>query len=127
MSFSAFSRGAVILCAAAFCLQATAQVDQTYARDAKQAIDQDYTQRITKYTTLPELNSPLTDYLPASSTVPTPAKVLGDVSGAPDILALCRRSLSLLPPAGISQPARKGRHHRPFRRGPRDDRCRRGR
>jgi Zinc carboxypeptidase len=86
MSFSAFSRGAVMLCAAVFCLQAAAQIDQTYARDAKQAIDQDYTQRIKQYTTLPELNSPLTDYLPASSTVPTPSKVLGDVSGAPDIL-----------------------------------------
>jgi len=86
MSFSAFSRGALVLCAAVFCLQATAQIDQTYARDSKQAIDQDYTQRINKYTTLPELNSPLTDYLPASSTVPTQEKVLGDVSGAPDIL-----------------------------------------
>ncbi|QNI34590.1 hypothetical protein H7849_12230 [Alloacidobacterium dinghuense] len=86
MSFSAFSRGAITLCAVIFCLQATAQMDQTYARDAKQAIDQDYTQRIAKYTTLPELNSPLTDYLPASPTVPTPEKVLGDVSGAPDIL-----------------------------------------
>ena len=30
--------------------------------------------------------SPLVDYLPASKTVPTPAKVLGDVSGAPDML-----------------------------------------
>jgi hypothetical protein len=61
-------------------------MDQTYARDTKQPIDQDYTQRIAKYTTLPELNSPLTDYLPASSAVPTPEKVLGDISGAPDIL-----------------------------------------
>jgi len=26
------------------------------------------------------------DYLPASKTVPTPTKVLGDVSGAPDML-----------------------------------------
>ncbi|HMD18979.1 MAG TPA: M14 family zinc carboxypeptidase [Alloacidobacterium sp.] len=86
MSFSAFSRGAAMLCAAFLCLQATAQIDQTYARDAKQAVDQDYTQRINKYTTMPELNSPLTNYLPASSTVPTPQKVLGDVSGAPDIL-----------------------------------------
>jgi len=75
-----------MLCAAFFCLHATAQMDQTYARDAKQATDQDYTQHINKYTTLPELNSPLTDYLPASSTVPTPEKVLGDVSGAPDFL-----------------------------------------
>jgi len=86
MSFSAFSRGAFMLCAAVFCLQATAQIDQSYARDPKEAIDQDYTERIAKYTTMPELNSPLTNYLPASSTVPTPEKVLGDVSGAPDIL-----------------------------------------
>src|SRR5215469_16937142 len=86
MPFSAFSRGAALLCAAFFCLQATAQIDQTYARDAKQTVDQEYTQRINQYTTLPELNSPLTNYLPASSTVPTPQKVLGDVSGAPDIL-----------------------------------------
>src|ERR1700760_4455310 len=86
MSFSAFSCGAVMLCAAVFCPQATAQMDKTYARDAKQGTDRDYTQRIAKYTTLPEFNSPLTDYLPASSTVPTPEKVLGDISGAPDIL-----------------------------------------
>src|SRR5215475_13496058 len=86
MSFSAFSRGAAMLCAGLLCLQATAQIDQTYARAPKQAVDQDYTQRINKYTTMPELNSPLTNYLPASSTVPTPEKVLGDISGAPDIL-----------------------------------------
>ncbi|HEY3519864.1 MAG TPA: M14 family zinc carboxypeptidase, partial [Rhodanobacteraceae bacterium] len=29
---------------------------------------------------------PLTDYLPASSTVPTPEKVLGDIAGAPNML-----------------------------------------
>jgi Zinc carboxypeptidase len=86
MSFSAFTRGAAMLCAAFFCLQATAQINQTYVRDPNQAFDQDYTQRIAKYTTLPELNSPLTNYLPASSSVPTPEKVLGDIAGAPDIL-----------------------------------------
>ena len=86
MPSSAFFRGTLVFCAAFFCLQATAQVDQTYARDPGQAIDQDYTQRIGKYTTLPELNSSLTDYLPASTTVPTPAKALGDVAGAPDML-----------------------------------------
>src|SRR5579883_365796 len=86
MPFSAFFRGSAMLCTAAFCLSAAAQMDLNYARDAKQPVDQDYTQRIHKYTTLPELNSPLTDYLPASSTVPTPEKVLGDIAGAPDIL-----------------------------------------
>src|ERR1700722_6658592 len=57
-----------------------------YARDPHQAIDESYTAAIRKYTTEPEFNSPLTDYLPASKTVPTPAKVLGDVSGAPNML-----------------------------------------
>ncbi len=57
-----------------------------YARDPRQAVDESYTAAIGKYTTAPEFNSPLTDYLPASKTVPTPAKVLGDVSGAPDML-----------------------------------------
>jgi hypothetical protein len=54
--------------------------------DTKQPIDQSYTEKINQYTTEPYFNSPLTDYLPASKTVPTPAKVLGDVSGAPGIL-----------------------------------------
>ena len=58
----------------------------TYARDPKQGVDSTYSDHIKKYTTEPYLNSPLTDYLPASKTVPTPAKVLGDVSGAPGIL-----------------------------------------
>jgi hypothetical protein len=57
-----------------------------FARDPKQPIDQSYTDHIKQYTTQPYFNSPLTDYLPASKTVPTPAKVLDDVSGAPGIL-----------------------------------------
>ena len=59
-------------------LAALAQA-QDYARDPHQAIDESYTAAIRKYTTEPEFNSPLTDYLPASKNVPTPAKVLGDV------------------------------------------------
>lgn len=61
-------------------------LDSNYERDPKQAIDQDYTEHIKKYTTDPSFLSPLVNYLPASKTVPTPAKVLGDVSGAPDFL-----------------------------------------
>ncbi|MDE3202045.1 MAG: hypothetical protein KGN79_14115 [Acidobacteriota bacterium] len=57
-----------------------------YARDPKQSIDQHYTDQIRKYTTAPEFLSPLVNYLPASKTVPTPEKVLGDVSGAPNML-----------------------------------------
>lgn len=54
--------------------------------DLTQPIDADATARIRKYTTAPDFNSPLTDYLPASATVPAPQAVLGDVAGAPGIL-----------------------------------------
>jgi len=56
------------------------------ARDASQAVDEEYTKKIREYTTEPFFNSPLTDYLPASKTVPTPKAVLGDIAGAPGIL-----------------------------------------
>src|SRR5579872_2685182 len=53
------------------------------ARDPSQPVDQEYTKKILEYTTEPFFNSPLTDYLPASKTVPTPKAVLGDIAGAP--------------------------------------------
>src|SRR5260370_31349593 len=56
------------------------------ARGGRQPIDQAYTDHIRKYTTDPQFASRLVDYLPASATVPTPAKVLGDVAGARDML-----------------------------------------
>src|SRR5208337_1466165 len=62
------------------------ELNSNFARDPGQPIDQPYTDHIHKYTTDPSFLSPLVDYLPASKTVPTPAKVLGDVSGAPDML-----------------------------------------
>src|SRR6266481_782089 len=52
-------------------------------RDPNQPIDEEYTKKIREYTTEPFFNSPLTDYLPASATVPTPKVVIGDVAGAP--------------------------------------------
>src|SRR6202171_2133515 len=52
-------------------------------RDPNQPIDEEYTKKIREYTTEIYFNSPLTDYLPASPTVPTPKAVLGDVAGAP--------------------------------------------
>jgi hypothetical protein len=61
-------------------------LNDVFARDSRQPIDQSYTDHIRKYTTDPQFSSHLVDYLPASSTVPTPAKVLGDVAGAPDML-----------------------------------------
>jgi hypothetical protein len=73
---------------ALFCAAtAYAQVlDSTFARDPHQPVDQEYTEKIHKYTTDPSFTSPLVDYLPASKSVPTPARVLGDISGAPDML-----------------------------------------
>jgi hypothetical protein len=55
-------------------------------RDANQPIDEEYTKKIKEYTTETFFNSPLTEYLPASKTVPTPKAVLGDIAGAPNIL-----------------------------------------
>ena len=62
------------------------ELNSTFARDPVQPIDQQYTDQIHKYTTDPSFISPLVDYLPASKTVPTPAKMLGDIAGAPDML-----------------------------------------
>jgi len=58
----------------------------SYTRDPNQQVDQDYTKKIAEYTTEKFFNSPLTDYLPASSNIPTPKAVLGDVAGAPNKL-----------------------------------------
>jgi hypothetical protein len=66
--------------------QPSANIALKPARDAGQAIDEEYTKKIREYTTEPFFNSPLTDYLPASKTVPTPKAVLGDIAGAPKIL-----------------------------------------
>ena len=81
---SATRAAAVALC---LCVCAPAQVTNTeYARDPNQPVDQQYTTKILEYTTDPSFISPLVNYLPASTTVPTPEKVLGDVSGAPNML-----------------------------------------
>src|SRR6202046_862897 len=61
-------------------------LNSTFARDPGQSVDRQYTDQILKYTTDPSFISPLVDYLPASKIVPTPAKVLGDIAGAPDML-----------------------------------------
>jgi hypothetical protein len=75
-----------LIMALAVCGAVSAQVDSTYARDPQQPVDQAYTAKIARYTTDPSFNSPLTDYLPASATVPAPDRVLGDVAGAPNML-----------------------------------------
>jgi len=72
--------------ALAVCGTAVAASNNPYARDPDQPVDQAYTAKIAKYTTQADFNTPLTDYLPASQTVPTPEAVLGDVAGAPNML-----------------------------------------
>jgi hypothetical protein len=61
-------------------------VDDSFRRDPNQPIDENYSQLIRRYTTDPQFSSPLVDYLPASTTVPTPMKALGVIAGAPDVL-----------------------------------------
>ena len=67
-------------------LAAQTRVPAELKPDLTQPIDAEATAKIRKYTTAPEFNSALTDYLPASATVPSPSAVLGDVAGAPGIL-----------------------------------------
>ncbi|MFZ1015365.1 MAG: M14 family zinc carboxypeptidase [Terracidiphilus sp.] len=75
----------LLLCSAIGPLAAQ-DLNANYARDPNQPIDQAYTAKILQYTTDKSFVSPLVNYLPASKIVPTPEKVLGDVSGAPDML-----------------------------------------
>jgi Zinc carboxypeptidase len=49
---------------------------------AQQSIDQEYTQKIKEFTTSPDMITDLVDHLPSSSTVPSPLKFLGYISGA---------------------------------------------
>jgi hypothetical protein len=65
---------------------ATSPLEAHFAPDPKQPVDAWYGEQIARYTTDPAFNTQLTRYLPASSTVPTPAKALGDIAGAPDRL-----------------------------------------
>jgi hypothetical protein len=65
---------------------ATTGVASDYARAPDQPVDQAYTDQILKFTTDPSFNTPLTNYLPVSASVPTPEKVLGHIAGAPNYL-----------------------------------------
>ena len=73
----------LVVCFVFACLCAAAAAQVKPGRDPNQPTDEEYTKKIREYTTEPFFNSPLTDYLPASPTVPTPKSVLGDVAGAP--------------------------------------------
>lgn len=67
-------------------LGAQLKVPAALVPDLTQPIDAEATAKIRQYTTAPEFNSKLTEYLPASKTVPAPSAVLGDVAGAPNFL-----------------------------------------
>ena len=97
---------ALALLATAALLQApiAAQQTQPFVRDPKVPIDSDYTAKIKEYTTEPFFNSPLTDYLPASKTVPTPKAVLGDIAGAPGKLPYAEEVYDYM--RGSRKPAR---------------------
>jgi hypothetical protein len=75
-----------VLAAIPLFAQPSAMITLKAMRDASQPVDEEYTKKIREYTTESFFNSPLTDYLPASKTVPTPKAVLGDIAGAPGIL-----------------------------------------
>jgi hypothetical protein len=53
---------------------------------AEQKNNQEYTAKILEYTTAKFFLTELVDHLPASDTVPTPQKILGNIIGAPNIL-----------------------------------------
>jgi hypothetical protein len=76
----------LVCLAAPLFAQPSATIPLKPGRDASQAVDEEYSKKIREYTTEPFFNSPLTEYLPASKTVPTPKVVLGDIAGAPNIL-----------------------------------------
>jgi hypothetical protein len=78
--------GRTILFTSGIVIAAQLILGEVKIRDEAQPIDDEYTQKIREYTTEPFFNSPWTDYLPASSSVPTPKVVLGDVAGAPNKL-----------------------------------------
>jgi len=56
------------------------------AARAQQAIDSAYTAQIKQDLEDPRISTELVNYLPASTTVPSPLKVLGHVIGAPGVL-----------------------------------------
>lgn len=67
-------------------LAAQSTLNSAYARDPRQPVNEAYSAKIKQYTTDPSFVSPLVNYLPASRTVPTPEKILGDIAGAPNML-----------------------------------------
>ena len=74
------------------------------ALHAQQAVDEEYTAQIRRFTTEPFFLTPLIDYLPASATVPTPLQANGYIAGAaeqltyPETIAAYMRSVAAASP-----------------------------
>ena len=60
------------------------------AQGARQAIDEEYTQKIKEFLRDPRITTELVDHLPASSTVPTPLKFHGRIVGTPGELTYAK-------------------------------------
>ncbi|MDE3152177.1 MAG: hypothetical protein KGL93_08015, partial [Gemmatimonadota bacterium] len=72
--------------ALAWALAAIALLGAALPAQAQQKNDPEYTALIKQDLTDPRISTELVDHLPASSTVPTPLKVLGHIIGAPGII-----------------------------------------
>jgi hypothetical protein len=69
-----------------FNLTAVSASTQSATSPSASSNDEGYTKQIREYTTESFFTTNLVDHLPASSTVPTPEKILGHIVGAPDVL-----------------------------------------
>ena len=76
----------VLLSAAAHFASAAPKAKKDPAPPIAQKIDERYSQKIREYTTEPFFLTDIVDHLPASTTVPTPEKVLGYAIGTPNKL-----------------------------------------
>src|SRR4051812_32662596 len=68
------------------CALAAPKAKKETVKPEPQKVDEAYSAKIREYTTEPFFLTELVDHLPASSTVPTPEKVLGYVIGTPNKL-----------------------------------------
>ena len=67
-----------------------AQNASAAARPGSQPNDEEYTKKIKEYLQDPRITTELVDHLPASSTVPTPLKLLGKIVGTPGELTYAK-------------------------------------
>jgi Zinc carboxypeptidase len=76
----------ILSAAILFHLTAVSASAQSATSPSTSSNDEGYTKQIREYTTESFFSTNLVDHLPASSTVPTPQKILDHIVGAPDVL-----------------------------------------